>query len=260
MFRPHRNPHLELAISLLILIGVSAGCSRITEQFSSNTGVSTAEDTNSRTSTEIASAETAGACFNEYYPIDTAASKEYTITGSAPSKYALTQSTNDEGTFTENRRFGGGMEMTSTWICTAEGLRNAEYNNLGTTDNASFAMETIKAEGVTFPRVWNLGHEWTTTYEVSANIAAGPVKAAASGTVEIVNEIVALDQKVTVPGGTFNTAKVDSEIRMNLTMRGQKVPSQPIRMTAWYAPQIGLVRQEVKSGFGNQTVEYAATK
>ncbi len=248
--------------SLLILIILVGGCGQISERFGVNNPSSPVE-TEGRTTGELADAELPAdddPCANDYYPIDTSVSREYTITGSAPGKYALTQTADEEGTFVENRRFGGGLEVTSTWVCTDQGLRNAEYNNMGTTGNATFTMETLKAEGVTFPKEWNLGDEWTTSYQVSANLATGPVKAAAAGTIEIVNEIISLDENVTVAGGTFAAARVDSEIRMNLTMRGQKLPSQPVKMTAWYAREVGMVKQEVKSGFGNQNVEYTGSK
>lgn len=208
-----------------------------------------------------ATERSAGICENSYYPIMTQG-REYRTSGTTDSgSYVLTHSKKGDESFTETRIFSSGIKLVNNWECTPDGLRNVQYNNMLRTSKAAMDLETVSSSGVTLPKDdWKVGRKWTTNYEVKADFEAGPIKRKVDGTVEISNEIVAKDQNISVPAGNFDAAQVDSEIVLNLRMGGQKLPSATLKMSAWYSPEVGLVKQVVDSSFGKETFEYAGIK
>jgi hypothetical protein len=126
--------------------------------------------------------------------------------------------------------------------------------------NANFKMDTLESSGITLPKEWEMGKKWSANYKVSAKINVRGFSGGADGTVEVNNEIVSMNEKISVPGGDFETAKVDSEIQIDLNMKGRKIPSPKIKMSLWFSPKVGLVKQESTSQFGKETVEYAGEK
>lgn len=206
----------------------------------------------------------AGLCSNPYYQVDPQVAREYRVTNpgsKTPDTYVLRQTLDGESSFVEERAFSSGIEMTNKWQCTDEGLRNAEYTNQITMPNARFNMETVESSGITLPKEnWKVGEEWQTEYKVKAKLDAGPVSRTVNGTILIENKIVALNEKINVPAGEFETAKVESVIQMNLGMEGQKLPASKVKTIAWYAPSIGVVKQVADTGFGGGTVEYIGKK
>jgi hypothetical protein len=138
-----------------------------------------------------------------------------------------------------------------------DGLRTAEYTNAANLSKANFKMETLESSGITIPKNWEVGKKWTAEYKISAKLNAGAASSGANGTIKIDNEIVSLDDKVTTPAGDFEAAKVVSNINMNLNI------TKPItmKMTNWYAPGVGLIKQTADSPFGKGvTVEYTGEK
>ncbi|CAN5584054.1 hypothetical protein BH24ACI3_BH24ACI3_09590 [soil metagenome] len=149
-----------------------------------------------------------GLCANEFYPINTSLAREYRITGTAPASYTLTQENAGEDGFTETRNFGDGLTVKNSWVCTEEGLRNAEYTNITTMKEAEFEMETLKSSGVTIPNDWSVGSEWRTDYDIVAKIVAGPVNARADGKVLLTNKLISIDDTVTIDGKKYTAAKL----------------------------------------------------
>ena len=80
------------------------------------------------------------------------------------------------------------------------------------------------------------------------------------GTVTVESRLAALEENVIVQGGDFVAARVDSVIKINLSLGKSKIPSPDLKMTNWYARNFGLVKQEVTSQIGKSTVEYAGEK
>ena len=204
--------------------------------------------------------EATGLCVNEFYPIYTDKKREYKITGSNPATYILSQNKNEGNSFTEKRNFTIGAadtELLINWICTEDGLRNAEYNSGANFSMGNFKMETVESSGVTVPKDWEVGKKWTNSYKVNAKLNVGKMSTGAKGTITINNEIASLDDKITTADGDFEAAKVVSDVNMNLSGRTTKM-----KMTNWYAPNVGLVKQDVKSPFGPSSVgvEYVGEK
>ncbi len=195
-------------------------------------------------------------CTNPYYPLHTNSEREYKISGTAPATYVLSQKMRGGNGFTETRDFNGGMEVVSNWSCTDEGLRNADYNNSISTSNVNAKMETIESSGVTIPKDWEKGKKWRANYKIQAELLGKKV----GGTVTIDNELVSLDDNVSVQGGDYVAARVDSVINVKLSLKDMKIPESKVTMSNWYARKVGLIKQEVKSGLADSSVEYAGEK
>ena len=256
MSKNRKYQFITLIFSLMF-----AACSGLNTETSStetnNAAGKQTENVNGKTISDKTANVEPGICENEYYPVDTQAKREYKISGSAPGDYVLTQNKNEGNSFTEKRAFGAGTDVTINWQCTDEGLRNAEFNNGANFSGGNFKMETLESSGITIPKVWETGKKWTAEYKVSAKLNAGKVSSGANGTIKIDSEITSLDDKITTPAGDFEAAKVVSDMNMNLNT------GRPVKMTMtnWYARDVGLVKQEVKSPFGGgQTVEYTGEK
>lgn len=254
------------AITLFLALGLLVGCLDFSDQpeqkTESKAAPATSEKESKTSSIEDEKAppdegtDVAGICANKFYPIDTSSPRKYKVTGSSLNSYSLTQKKVGDDAFSETRTFSSDSNISSSWACTNEGLRNAEFNNHGTFSQANFKMETIESSGVTFPKEWELGKKWSSNYKVKATIKAGPVSGAGGGTVKINSEIVSMDEAVQVPGGSFQTAKVSSVLVLNITAQGRKMPARKINMTIWLSPEIGMVRQTVKGGSINEMAEY----
>lgn len=260
------KPNFTIFSLLLLSLVLLNGCEALNQKTAENTETAkTSTNAENKTETAKNESETSenkadGLCANEFYPIKTDFERQYKISGTAPASYVLSQTAPEGEKFTEKRNFASGLEITNNWLCTENGLRNAEFNNAATAPNMNFTMETLESSGVTFPKVWEKGQKWTTDYKISAKANAGMASGSADGTVTIENELISTDDKISVPGGEFTAARIDSVINMNLKMNGGKIPSPSIKMSNWFAPEIGLVKQDVKSGYGNVIVEYTGKK
>ncbi len=201
-----------------------------------------------------------GVCSNDYYPIDASTKRDFRVTGDIPGGYVLSHEIGGDDTFTEIRKFESGLEVKVNWICTDEGLRTAEYNNSASLSNARFKMDTIESSGLTLPKEWSEGKTWTAEYRINANISAGPASGTANGTVRIDNSIVSMNDQVNVAGKDYNAARVDSVIKMNLTMKGRKIPSEDLKMSNWYTKSDGLVKQSANTQFGKTGIEFLGIK
>ncbi|NNE66462.1 MAG: hypothetical protein HKN33_07835 [Pyrinomonadaceae bacterium] len=205
-------------------------------------------------------ASDAGICGNEFYPIDTSVERKYKETGDVSAKYELSQETTGEDSFSEVREFESGMKITVNWLCTEDGLRTAEFNSSADFSKGAFKMATLESSGVTLPKEWAEGKKWQAVYKVKGELSAGPVKGSADGTVTVNSKIVSLKDSVKVAGGEFEAARVDVEIKMDLSMRGRKIPSRPMKMSNWYSKDVGLVKQTASTQFGKTGIEYTGKK
>lgn len=200
-----------------------------------------------------------GPCANPYYPVDPGKVRRYKLDSKVPDgdrEYTLKQKMVDDNTFAEERSFSSGLDVSVNWNCTENGLRTAEYLSQAQMPAGSFQMETVESSGITIPSKWELGNEWESRYVVKADLNAGPVKASANGTVTLGHKLAAVDEVVSVAGGEFKANRVDTVIRMDLSMKGTAIPSKEIKMSVWYSPEVGLVKQQVYGDFGDEKVEF----
>lgn len=246
-------PALLLAVSLL------ANCDRFAERPQTpDPGVndpSRVQTTNGE-NTSIDNDSSNSICSNDYYPVSPSIKRKYDISGPSHSSYLLKQEITGTDGFMETREFEDGLTVSNNWICTDEGLRNAEYTNSISMPNAAFEIETLKSSGVTVPKHLESGKKWITTYEVVAKMNAGPVKTTGNGNISINNKIVSLDDVVSIREKEYTAARIDSDISLSLTMQGHEIPGIKIRSSTWFAHGIGIVKQESKGAFGTAKVEY----
>jgi len=256
-------PGRNLLTSILLgLILITPGCGLLGGEQES-AGDTAQQDTASAESPapagSAAEEKSEGPCANPYYPVDPGKVRKYKLDSKIPDgdrEYTLKQKMVDENTFAEERSFSSGLDVSVNWNCTEEGLRTAEYLSQAQMPAGSFQMETVESSGITIPSKWELGKEWESRYVVKADLSAGPVKASANGTVTLGHKLAAVDEVVNVAGGEFKANRVDTVIRMDLSMKGTAIPSKEIKMSVWYSPEVGLVKQQVYGDFGDEKVEF----
>lgn len=198
-------------------------------------------------------------CQNPYYLVEPGKVRKYKLTSQIPGgnrEYTLVQKLVDDKTFAEVRTFSSGLVLSVNWDCTDNGLRTVEYVSQAEIKTGSFQMETIGSSGVTIPNTWEQGKQWQTNYKVKAKLDAGPVKTNVNGTVTQDHTLASEAEKVTVPGGTFTAARVDTITKIQLRVKGTAIPTKEVTMSAWYSPQVGIVKQQVHGDFGNEKVEF----
>ena len=247
----------QLAIILISLV-LTAGCFDAgSEKTNGETGDAESGTSESKTrAPDTAVSSAAGLCANEYYPIESKTKRKYKVTGEIPGSYVLSQQNVKPGSFSELREFGSGLKVNVNWICTEDGLRTAEFTNTANFMKGNFKMETLESSGITFPKVWETGKEWESTYKIKANLSAGPASGTATGTVTITSKITSMKDLVDVGGKEYEAAKVDNLMKMNLSMNGRKIPSGDVKMTNWVSKGIGLVKQSADAQFGKSGIEY----
>ena len=254
--------------SVMLFLG---GCKSFTETSSSPKGTQTETDSAKKEDNQPnPDAETIDgervtnngtkSCSNPYYPINTNVERSYKIGGTGKASYALKQTQDEDDTFSEKRTFDSGTDVVINWSCTPDGLRNAEFTNSISMPKGMAKMKTLASSGITLPKVWEKGKKFEAKYNISMSLSIAGASASSKGTVTIQSEIIGIDENVSVQGGDFVAAKVASVIKMNLTVNGRKVPSRDIKMTNWYSPKIGLIKQETKSQFGAANVEYTGER
>lgn len=193
-------------------------------------------------------------CSLEYYPISAEKQTQYKVTGAGAGTYTLSHSEITEKGFSEKRNFSYGLEIVNNWVCEPEGIRNAVFTNTGMGDNTSFTVDTLSSSGITLPREISVGKEFESSYDVNANVTAGGLKANGKGKVSVKSKVAAIDEPLNIGGKDYKTIRIENTTKINVTVTGRGIEAGNLRITNWYAPGVGLVKQETKSNLGNQTV------
>lgn len=218
------------------------------------------EDKTNTTDSEKVDNTDSKPCSNPYYPVNHESEHTYKISGGTQTTYVLNQSPKGNNAFTESRNFDSGTKLVINWKCTPEGLRHAEFINSISMPKGMGEMETLQSSGITLPKVWEKGKKFSSEYKIRTNLKVANISASAKGTVTIESEIIELEDNVSVQGGDYVAARIDSVIKINISMKGRKIPTGDIKMSNWYAPKIGLIKQKTKTRFGSPTVEYTGEK
>ena len=254
-----RATSVSTMLVLATLVVFAAGCGLVGERSSNGSeGASPAPSASEEAATDQQASS--GPCENPYYPIEPGVRKLYKSTASAAgydTEITLDQKAPEGDTFNETRTLKSGLTVSTPWKCEAGGLRIAEYQNFIQSNKMNFTMETVESSGVTLPASWKAGDEWQSDYKIKVDLKAGPVNANAGGTVKISEKLVDEGESVKVEGGEFEAAKVESVIKIVVSYGGREIPSQDIKLTRWYSPKVGLVKQESSGPFGKETIQYA---
>lgn len=236
------------------------GCSAIDKL--RNAGISDANNV-SNTSNSTAgtpasnSVVKASPCVNKYNPVADGAIKTYKMSLGGKDTRIVQAYTIGADSFTEETMVGG-TTVKHEWKCTAEGLIAANPGSMMTSSAGQSAPKHIS--GVTLPTESEIktGKEWTTVYQSSGKSAAGNI----STDVSIKNKIVAMDDEVKVPAGTFKAVKVEMIIEVSMKMNGGQVPVPKIKSYVWFAPGVDMVKSMVAQGSlsGGSGMEYSGNK
>ena len=240
--------------------------------------VLTSAQTNRRTAND-------NRCTIKYYPVANGYTKKYAVYNSGKTEtLKIVQRYNaGRNEFTEKATHSSSdTTLERGFRCMPDGIRSLELAQVMSA-NTDFKFQTSNDTGLTIPAGnLSIGKSWTTGYDLAGNfnVAAGEsrqkskgsMNAKTTGMANAANRVLAVGEKITVPGGTFNTAKIETVMTIQISilnaellekMQGLKLPmgnmkAPPTTMTIiqWYAPGVGLVKSEMSSKFGNGKVEY----
>lgn len=245
----------SISAAAVVLLGLIS-CSLFSNGSEEGTDGSAASDTASQSGETGSDGGTGfgqgGPCYNKYYPLTPDVVRRYGVfTGKTsdsedysdpPTTYIKKQKEKDERSFTETLEFSNGITTSVIWECTAEGLRNDQL--FGTLRGPDMDGKVVieKTSGVYLPKDdWRVGTKWS--YEIKVRIEGG-----SSGGGDLTNdaridyEIISMDDRVSVPGGEFTAARLDSVSTMNVGIPGRPGVPVTLKNSEWYAPGVGLVK------------------
>ncbi len=259
------------ALCLVAVVSLACRLSSYLPAANSSTGNVSAAKSNDRSASQATSSNSTvqSFCQNAYYPIGADAERRYrtVYAGNSLPPKEYTQNYTDIGAdkFTEHNKFSD-VQNALNFKCTAEGLQGLQYDNgntVSTVNNARGKLETVKAEGITFPTEarWQVGEKWGGNYDVRWEIqTGGNASGSANATVEGKSEIVGAES-VTVPAGTFDCLKVRNITTLRfaaMKVGNMTVPmNQPIIINtdAYYARNVGMVKSLITGTMGGATTE-----
>lgn len=232
---------------------------------SQSQNISAKTETAENNSTQTANSEqllNAGVCTNKYFPVSNGAKRRYKVAaGTKTDEYTYTvlhQSGADKFTQTQDISLGKATKLKIEWLCFPEGLRTAEYGQITGNPNIGMKLSSKGGSGITLPKDtdWRAGKKWISEYDLGGNFEMAPFKGAVTGKATLNHEILNMEEKVMVAGGEFVAAKVKTTISLTVTFQNKVLPSENIVMTNWYAPNVGLVKQEVTGTMGKMMMDY----
>lgn len=206
-------------------------------------------------------AVSSGPCYHPYLPIHEGITWRYRMTHDQGTlDYASTYENVSEDAFTVLQTFDA-ITTAVGWSCTGEGLVSREYATINLASTSGFAVETVDYGGATLPPAdeWAVGATWESHYEVSAFYTAQGAEAETRMTITIQSQIAAVEA-VTVPAGAYDEAyRVDSTSTTVMRFgsgEGESTSTVESTSSAWYARDVGLVRQAPSGeGAGSFVIE-----
>jgi len=195
---------------------------------------------------EITTANTptpAPPCENQYFPNKAGDTWEYSGTNTAVASYTRTDTVTASGSdgFTLQTQLAG-VTYSVNYSCTSAGLVVSDpvQQYIGAILQSPDTPVTVKisaVSGTTLPSKINPGDTW----QQSADFDASSQDLNLSG--RLVFDYVATGyENITVPFGTFNTLRVDTTIRVEIS--GLHILAGTYNTSAWMAPGVGIVKTE----------------
>ena len=192
-------------------------------------------------------------CYHPFFPITEGA--DWTFQLSTGESYTMTVTNVTDESFTLTQDFiDSDLVLSVDWFCSDDGLMVGDFaqvdflNQSGGEDGVEMSFDTLSWEGKTLPDKdhFEVGYEWTATYNLKGDINMEGIVSTAEATVTI-NYVIAAIEEVNVPAGTFPEAyRVDSagEIAMTMDFNGATLPLTGIDFgsSSWYVEGLGLVR------------------
>ena len=201
-----------------------------------------------------------GPCSNLYYPVKKGATWTYMISGlpTGASTYVDTVTDVRSDGFTDTAVFDNKLTRASQWSCAADGLLELSLGNAAaiTATNTQAQFTVTNSSGVTLPSNIAAGQSWSYKLDIQGTMSLQNNAVKTQGTTSY--QMTALgNESVTVPGGTFNAMKlqISGTFDIQVSVQGNAMPfSIPITATAWYAPNVGMVKQAESANMMGNTV------
>jgi len=209
----------------------------------------------SQPSTYTASSEL---CGNTLYPTTQGATWVYTSTGGPSGSFNYSNSitaVRADG-FTLKSQFAD-ITRTQEWACQPDGLKALQLGGgsaAGVSIQAMTAdLTTSQVTGISLPKNIPSGMEWQYSLILQGTVAMpGDQQSQSSGTYSVSMKELGRET-VTVPAGTFEAIKVQSNSTVDIisAFAGNEVPIKFNGITiTWYAPGIGYVKSVENGDFG----------
>lgn len=243
---------------LFLTSALVVNCSLIDTAKKSMSGTTnTSGDSNTAQSNgkKVESAD-ASPCVNRYNPVSDGRIKSYKMSSGGKDVKFVQKYTLGEAKFFEEFTVGG-TTVKHFWECTDEGLIAANPGSLMNSGNMQ--LEPKHISGVTLPKDSEIkvGKTWSTVYQATGKSAVGDI----DSTVTINNKVVALDDEIKVPAGTYKAVKIETVVNVDMKLNGKKFPTPPIKTFVWFAPEVGMVKNGVAGGqLGGSMMEYSGDK
>jgi hypothetical protein len=186
--------------------------------------------------------QTSGECGHDYFPSEEGTAWELAVTGDGTnynSTATITES-RDEGFTLVSGLADGSSTFTMEVSCSDDGLIMLDPVQQSVaasvnTDEGSATVTTVAQTGVTLPADLEGASTWQ--QYVAWKAQGSDTVLYGDATIEYVSRGF---EVVTVPLGTFNAIRVDSENRG--TLQGEELMS--CQVSVWYAKDVGIVKQE----------------
>ena len=188
--------------------------------------------------------QTSGECGHDYFPSEEGTTWELAVTGDGTnynSTATITES-GDEGFTLVSGLADGSSTFTMEVSCTDDGLImldslsqavSASVNS----DEGTGTITTVAQTGVTLPADLEGASSWQQYVAWEAQGSDTGSMLHGDATIDFVSRGF---EVVTVPLGTYNAIRVDSENRG--TLEGEELMS--CQVSVWYAKDVGIVKQE----------------
>ena len=206
-------------------------------------------------------------CDNVLYPTAQGAAWVYTSAGGPSGTFNYTNSitkvrAND---FTLTSQFAD-ITRTQEWTCRPDGLKALQ---LGGGSAAGVSIQEMTTDltasdvtGISLPKNITSGMQWQYSLTLQGTVAMlGDSKAPSKGAYSVSMKELGRET-VTVPAGTFEAIKIqsNSDVDITATFEGLEVPIKFNGTTiTWYAPGVGYVKSMENGDFGG-TAFSATTK
>jgi hypothetical protein len=196
-----------------------------------------------------------GLCANAYYPVRQGATWNYTSRGGPAGEYSFADTITavHEDGFTLSTQIGD-LTRTQEWTCSAEGLAALQLGGapaaMLNAQNVQMNLNVTNASGVTFPSQINAGDQWQQNVDFTGNVTMMNEEAEAEGNAQMNFNAVGTES-VTVPAGTFEALKVETNVTLNISASFAGI-TLPVTFsgdyTYWFAQGVGWVKA---TGTGN---------
>jgi hypothetical protein len=213
-----------------------------------------------QTSNPNASPTASEICSNTLFPSRQGATWVYASTGGPGGAFIYTNSVTEARTdgFTLTTQFAD-QTRTQEWSCQPDGLKALQLGGgsaAGTSiQGMTSELTTSNVNGLSLPQNVTTGMQWQYSLQLQGTIVMPGDPQAPTNGVYSVNMQEMGNETVTVPAGTFEAVKIQSNSTVDIisTFAGNEVPIKFNGTTiTWYAPSVGYVKSVENGDFGGE--------